>query len=73
MSTFLSLSFSNDKTKSLLTPWKIGSIKKAKYWFTPSADTFVWYLFQLMVLLKPDFNFCNSFALYWIGKVETGT
>ena len=53
MYTFLSPSFSNDKTKNLFTPWKLGSIKKSKYWFTPSVGTFVWYLFQLIVLLKP--------------------
>ena len=43
---FVSLSFSNDKTKILFTPWKPGSIKKSKYGFTPSVDTFVWYLFS---------------------------
>ena len=73
MCTFLSPSFSNDKTKSLFTPWKPGSIKKSKYWFTPSIVTFVWYLFQLIVLLKPDFNYCNGFALSWIDKVKIGT
>ena len=28
-----------------------------------------WYLFQLIVLLKPDFNFILS----WVDKVTTGT
>ena len=30
------------------------------------------YLFQLIVLLKPDFNFWSNFAS-WIDKVTTGT
>ena len=73
MCIFLSRSFWNDKTKSLFTPWKLGSIEKSKYWFTPSVDIFVWNLFQLIDLLKPDFNCCNSFALYWLDKVTTVT
>ena len=32
-----------------------------------------WYLFQLMVLLKPDVNCCISFSLYSVNKVTTGT
>ena len=31
------------------------------------------YLFQLIVLLKPDFNCGNNFALSWVDKVTTGT
>ena len=60
---------SNDKTKTLFTPWKLESIKKYKYWFWLSNDTFDWYLFQLIVLLKPDFNCWNSFSsiLSWQG------
>ena len=72
MHKFVSHSISNDKTKCLFTPWKLGSIKMSKYWFNPSVDNFVWYLFQLIVLLKPDFNCCNSFALSWIDKVIAG-
>ena len=30
------------------------------------------YLFQSIVLLKPDFSWWNSFALSWVNKVETG-
>ena len=63
MCTFLSSLFSNNKTKSLFTPWKLGSIKKSKYWFFICIETFDWYLFQLIFLLKPDFNCSNSFAL----------
>ena len=73
MCTFLSSSFSNDKTKSLFTPWKLGSIKKSKYWFCLSGETFGWYLFQLIVLLKPDFNCSSSFALSWVDKFTTET
>ena len=32
-----------------------------------------WYLFQLIVLLKPDFNCFYSFALSWVVKVTVGT
>ena len=73
MCTILSFSFSNDKTKSLFTPWKLGWMRKYKYWFCLSGEIFGWYLFQLIVLLKPDFNCCNSFALSWVDKVTTGT
>ena len=62
---------SNDKTKSLSTPWKLGSIKLSKYWFVPSIDTFIWYLFQLIIFLKLDFDNCNSFAIilsWWSYK-----
>ena len=31
------------------------------------------YLFQLIVLLKPDFNSVNNFALSWVDKVTNGT
>ena len=31
------------------------------------------YLFQLITLLKPDFNCCNNFALSCVDKVTTGT
>ena len=31
-----------------------------------------WYLFQLIVLLKPDFNYWSNFALPWVDRVTTG-
>ena len=31
-----------------------------------------WFLFQLVVLLKPDSNCFNSFILPWADKVTTG-
>ena len=71
--TVLTFSFSNDNTKSLFTPWKLGSIKKSKHWFSHSGKTFGWYLFQLIVLLNPDFNCSSSFALSWVDKVTTRT
>ena len=37
-----------------------------------SIVTFDWYLFRLIVLLKPDFNFCINFALSLVDKVTTG-
>ena len=70
MCTFLSPSFSNDKTKDLFTPWELGSIKKSRYWFCLSVDAFVWYLSQLIVLLKPNFNCCNGFALFIVDKIR---
>ena len=70
MCPVLSPSFSNGNTKILFTPWKLGLIKKSKYWFRASIDVFDWYLFQLIVLLKPDFNCCNSFALSRGEKVS---
>ena len=30
-------------------------------------------LFQVIVLLKADFNWSNSFTLAWVDKVTTGT
>ena len=30
-------------------------------------------MFQLVVLLTPDFNCWNSFVLSWVYKVTTGT
>ena len=41
--------------------------------FWLSINTFDWYLFQLIVLLKPDINCCNSSSLFWVDKVTTGT
>ena len=69
----LCASSTNDKTKSIFSPWKLGSIKKSKYWFCLSVDTFGWYLVQLNVLFKPDFNFSSRFALSWVDKVSTET
>ena len=40
---------SNDKTKSLITPWKLGSIKKTKYRFCSWIVILDWYLLQLIV------------------------
>ena len=31
-----------------------------------------WYLFQLIVILKPDFNSWSSFVLSWFDKVTNG-
>ena len=63
--TVLSSLFSNEETKSIFTPWKRGSINISKYGFGASVDNFGWHLFQSIVLLKPGFNCCNSFALYY--------
>ena len=65
----LSVVFSNDKI-SLFTPWKLRTIKQSKYGYGAFIVTFYWYLFQLIVLLKPDFSCCNGFALSWVDKVD---
>ena len=39
----------------------------------PSADTFGWYLFELIVLLKSVSNHSSSFALSLVNKVTAGT
>ena len=77
--TFLSASFSNDYTKSLFTTWKLGSIKWSKHGFLSGYNfPFVLYFFQLIVLLKPNFNDWSSFALpqvdsyYWDKKFCIG-
>ena len=72
MCTVLSSLFSNNKTKSLFTPWKFGSIAKSKYRFGTYIDTFDWYFFQLIVLLEPNFNCRNTFVLSWVHKVTIG-
>ena len=51
--------FPNDKTTTLFTLWKPGSNKESKYGFGACIVTFYWYLSQLIVLLKPDFNCCK--------------
>ena len=73
MCTVLYFLFSNNKTKSLFTPWKLGLIKKSKYGFGACTNTFGSYFLQLIVLLKPDFNYSSSFALSWVDKVTTET
>ena len=67
---FLSSSFSN-KIKSLFS-WKLGSIKKCKYRFCLLVEIFEWYLFQLIVLLKPDFNCSSSFHYHELIKLWFG-
>ena len=63
MCTVLLSLFSNDKTKNLFTPRKLGLIKKSKYGFGACTDTFGSYLLQLIVLLQSDFDCASSFAL----------
>ena len=59
--------------KSLFTLWKLGSTKWFKYWFCTYVFGSDWYLFQLIVYLKPHFNFWSSFVLSWVDKVTTGS
>ena len=69
--------FSNDKTKSLYTLWKFGSIEysldQSKYKFGLSRDILDWYLFQLIVCLSSNFNCCSNVVLSWVDKLTTRT
>ena len=69
----LCASFLNAKTKTLFTPWELGSTKWFKLGFCGNNSDFDRYLFQLVVLLKPDFNCGNSYILSWVDKVTTGS
>ena len=64
---------SNAKTEILFIPWKLDSTKRCKFCFFANNSGFDWYLFQLIFLVKPDFNCCNNFALSWNDKVTTET
>ena len=44
-----------------------------KFGFCVHNSGFDKYLFQLIVLFKPDFNYVNNFTLSWVDKVSTGT
>ena len=59
--------------KSLFIPWKPGSTIWFKYLYFGYVFGSDWYLFQLIVLLKPDFNYWSYFALSWVDKVTTTT
>ena len=58
------------KAHSLLE--NLDQLKNLNIVFVPDV-VLDWYLFQLNVLLKPDFNCFNSFTLSWVDKVTTGT
>ena len=73
MFTFLSSLLSNDKIKSLFTLLKLGSNKKSKYGIGAWIVTFEWSFFTLVAYFKPNFNCCNSFAIFWVDKVTTRT
>ena len=57
--------------KSLFIPWKIRSSKWFKYLLCGYVYGYDWYLLQLIVLFKPDFNFWSSVVLSWVDKVTT--
>ena len=42
-------------------------------WFWAYVFVSDWCLFQLIVVLKPDFNCWSNFALSWVDKVTTET
>ena len=51
------------KQKSLSIPWKLGFTKWFKFGFCVNNFGVNKYLFQLIVILKPDFNHVSNFAL----------
>ena len=51
----------NKKSVYFLKIWI--NLNNLKYGFCAFIDTFDWYLFQLIVLSKPDFNCCSNFEL----------
>ena len=58
--------------------WKVylflESLAQLKFRFLANNSGFAWYLlFQLIVLLKPDFNCGNNFTLTWVEKVTIQT
>ena len=60
------------KQKAHLLLENLDQLKNLNIVFVPDV-VLGWYLFQLNVLLKPDFNCFNSFTLSWVDKVTTGT
>ena len=44
-----------------------------QYLFRVCSVILGWYLFQLIVLLKPDSNCFNSFTLSWVNKLTIRT
>ena len=63
---------SDNKANSLLVFSKFGSSRDINTRFYIYIDTFDWYLFQLTVLLDPDFKCCYMFLLCWLKGVITG-
>ena len=60
------------KQKAYLLLENLDQLKNLNIVFVPDV-VLDWYLFQLNVLLKPDFNCFNSFTLSWVDEVTTGT
>ena len=60
------------KQKAHLLLENLDQLKNLNIVFVPDV-VLDWYLFQLNVLLKPDFNCFNSFTLSWVDEVTTGT
>ena len=51
----------------------LAQLSDLKFGFCANKSGFDKYLFQSIVLLKPGFNCENTFALFWVDKVTTGT
>ena len=41
-----------------------------RFWFYLIC-LFDWYLFQLVAVLKPDFNCCNNCEIFWVDTIKT--
>ena len=61
------------KQKVYLLLKKTWSIRQSKYFFFAWFVVLDRYLFQLIVLLKPDSNYLRSFMFSWVDKVTTRT
>ena len=61
------------KQKVYLLLENLVQLSAFKFGFCANNSGFDGYLFQMIVLWKPDFNFDNNFALSWVYKVNTGT
>ena len=67
-------SSSNEKVKSLFTPWKLLSIEYSEYWFCVCVVNLDWYLFHVIVYFNPDFDCCSDLLLLSsVGKIKTVT
>ena len=57
----LSVAFLNSKAKNLLTLWKLGSVRKSKYWVCTCVVTLIRSFCQVIMRLNTASNFVRSF------------
>ena len=61
------------KQKVYVFPERLDQLSNLNIVFFHSLVTFNRYLFQLIALVNPNFNCCNSFASSKVDKVTTGS